>query len=157
MSDDDRTTPLGLFNYARSYWQSGVLLHDARAKVTHPDAPVTLLLAHAIELYLKAFLRLRGVGIDAVKNSFGHDFKKLVDEASSRGLSLVEEDMDIAAILTEKESIRRSRYIETGYYQRPGLAALSRTCRGLDQSISGALRDAGMNIPSTKLKHIEAD
>ena len=60
MSDDDRSTPLGLFNYARSYWQSGVLLHHARAKTTHPDAPVTLLLAHAIELYLKAFLRLRG-------------------------------------------------------------------------------------------------
>jgi HEPN domain-containing protein len=157
MRDDDRTTPLGLFNYARSYWQSGVLLHDARAKVTHPDAPVTLLLAHAIELYLKAFLRLRGVGIDEVKNSFGHDFKKLVDEASSRGLSLVEADMDIAAILTEKESIRGSRYIETGYYQRPGLAALSRTCRGLDQSVSATLRDAGMTIQSTELNHIEAD
>ena len=69
MSDDDRTTPLGLFNYARSYWQSGVLLHDARAKVTHPNAPVTLLLAHAIELYLKAFLRLRGVGIDESKTA----------------------------------------------------------------------------------------
>src|SRR5262249_25632566 len=38
MTDDDRTTPLGLFNYARSDWQSGVLLHDARAKVTHPDS-----------------------------------------------------------------------------------------------------------------------
>lgn len=157
MNDDQRTTPRGLFNYARSYWQSGVLLHDARAKVTHPDAPVTLLLAHAIELYLKAFLRLRGVGIDEVKNSFGHDFKKLVEEASSRGLSLVEEDMEIAAILTEKEAIRRSRYIETGYYQRPGLAALSRTCRGLDQSVSAALRDAGMTIQSTELNHIEAD
>jgi hypothetical protein len=46
MTDDDRTTPLGLFNYARSYWQSAVLLHNARAKVTHPDAPITLLLAH---------------------------------------------------------------------------------------------------------------
>lgn len=157
MNDDQRTTPRGLFSYARSYWQSGVLLHDARAKVTHPDAPVTLLLAHAIELYLKAFLRLRGVGIDEVKNSFGHDFKKLVEEASSRGLSLVEEDMEIAAILTEKEAIRRSRYIETGYYQRPGLAALSRTCRGLDQSVSAALRDAGMTIQSTELNHIEAD
>ena len=157
MNDDQRTTPRGLFNYARSYWQSGVLLHDARAKVTHPDAPVTLLLAHAIELYLKAFLRLRGVGGDEVKNSFGHDFKKLVEEASSRGLSLVEEDMEIAAILTEKEAIRRSRYIETGYYQRPGLAALSRTCRGLDQSVSAALRDAGMTIQSTELNHIEAD
>jgi hypothetical protein len=157
MSDDDRTTPLGLFNYARSYWQSGVLLHDAQATVTHPDAPVTLLLAHAIELYLKAFLRLRGVGIEKVKSSFGHDFKKLVDEASSRGLSLGNEEIDIGAILTEQESIRRSRYIETGYYQRPGLAALSRTCQGLDQSVSAALRDAGMSIRSTELNHIEAD
>ena len=152
---DERTTPLGLFNYARSYWQSAVLLHNARAKVTHPDAPITLLLAHAIELYLKAFLRLRGVGIEEVRNSFGHDFKKLVDEASSRGLSLVEEDMDIAAILTEKESIRRSRYIETGYYQRPGLAALSRTCRGLDRSVSAALKDGATTVQSTDLKHIE--
>ena len=67
MSDDDRTTPLGLFNFARSYWQSGVLLHDANAKVTHPDD--TLLLAHAIELYLKAFLRLCGVGTEEVKSS----------------------------------------------------------------------------------------
>ena len=107
-------------------------------KVTHPDAPVTLLLAHAIELYLKAFVLLRGLGIDEVRNSFGHDFKKLVDEAASRGLDLMDEDMDIAAILTEKESIRRSRYIETGYYERPGLAALSRTCRSLDQSVSAA-------------------
>lgn len=155
--DDDRTTPLGLFNYARSYWQSGVLLHDARAQVSHPDAPVTLLLAHAIELYLKAFLRLRGLGIEEVKNSFGHDFKMLVDEAASRGLDLLDEDMDIAAILTEKESIRRSRYIETGYYQRPGTAALSRNCRRLDQSVSAALRDAGMDIRLTELSHIQAD
>jgi HEPN domain-containing protein len=154
--DDDRTTPLGLFSYARSYWKSGVLLHNARAKVSHPDAPVTLLLAHAIELYLKAFLRLRGIGTEEVKSSFGHDFKKLVDEASSRGLALGNEENDIAAILTEQESIRRSRYIETGYYQRPGLAALSRTCQGLDQSVSAALKDAGMNIRSAELNHIES-
>jgi HEPN domain-containing protein len=164
MSDDDRTTPLGRFNYARTYWQSAVLLHHARAKVTHPDAPVTLLLAHAIELYLKAFLRLRGVGIEEVRTTFGHDFKKLVDEASTRGLSLGKEEIDIAAVLTEKESIRRSRYIETGYYQRPGLAALSRTSQGLDQSVSAAfqsvsaaLRDAGMSIQSAALNHIGAD
>ena len=85
MSDDDRTTPLGLFNYARSYWQSGVLLHDSRAKVTHPDAPVTLLLAHAIELYLKAFLRLRGLGIEEAKNSFGHALKSLLTKRLHAG------------------------------------------------------------------------
>jgi hypothetical protein len=113
--------------------------------------------AHAIELYLKAFLRLRGFGPEEVKSSFGHDFKKLVDEASSRGLSLGKEEIDIAAILTEQESIRRSRYIETGYYQQPGLPALSRTCQGLDQSVSAALRDAGLSIQSSELNHIEAD
>jgi hypothetical protein len=96
------------------------------------------------------------VGIEEVRTTFG-DFKSLVEEASSRGLSLGKEEIDIAAILTEKESIRRSRYIETGYYQRPGLAALSRTCQGLDQSVSAALTDAGMSIPSTELDHIEAD
>jgi hypothetical protein len=88
-----------------------------------------------------------GVGIEEVRTTFDHDFKSLVDEASSRGLSLGKEEIDIAAILTEKESIRRSRYIETGYYQRPGLAALSRTCQGLEKSVSAALRDAGMSIP----------
>ncbi len=155
MSDDERTTPLGLFNYARSYWQSGVMLHHAKPKVSHPDAAVTLLLAHAIELYLKAFLRLRGLGAGEVKSSFGHNFQKLVDEASARGLSLMGEDLDIAAILTEQESIRRSRYVETGYYKRPGLAALSRSCKSLDESVSAALKSAGIGIQATELSHIE--
>jgi hypothetical protein len=41
--------------------------------------------------------------------------------------------------------------------QRPGLAAFSRTCRSLDQSVSAALKDAGMSVQSTKLNHVEAD
>jgi hypothetical protein len=71
-----------------------VLLHHAKPKVSHPDAPVTHLLAHAIELYLKAFLRLRGLGAGEVKTSFGHNFQKLVDEASARGLDLMDEDLE---------------------------------------------------------------
>src|SRR5207247_9385016 len=98
------------------------LLHHASAKVTHPDAPVTLL-AHAIELYLKAFLRLRGVGIEEIKNSFGHDFKKLVDEASSRGLSLVEADMDIGQYPCQHSY---TRYVPTSNYRPCGAE-----CRGL--------------------------
>ena len=75
MTDDDRTAPLGLFNYARRHF-----------------AP-----SHAIELYLRLSERLRGLGIDEVRDSFGHDYKKLVNEAGSRGLDLMDEDMDIAA------------------------------------------------------------
>jgi hypothetical protein len=57
MSDEiERTSPLGLFNYARSYWRSAEYLHAAKLKLTHPSAPATFLFYHAIELYLKAFL-----------------------------------------------------------------------------------------------------
>jgi HEPN domain-containing protein len=154
MSDDGRTTPLGLFNYARSYWQSGVLLHHAGVKVSHPDAPVTLLMAHAVELYLKAFLRVRGLSAQEVKHSFGHDFIKLVQAAWDRGLALTDEDREMATILKEQESIRRSRYVETGYFKRPALAALSGMCRRLDETVAAALKSAGIRIRLEKLADI---
>jgi hypothetical protein len=43
MSDEiERTTPLGLFNYARSYWRSAEYLHAAQ--LTLPDSACTLLI-----------------------------------------------------------------------------------------------------------------
>lgn len=156
-SDDDRTNPLGLFHFARSYWQSGVILHQAHAKVTHRDAPVTLLLAHAFELYLKAFLRLQGLSVNEVKTGFGHDFRKLVGEAEARGLRFDDDDKEVAQILTEQESIRRSRYIETGPSRRPTLRALSQTCYSLDKSLSQVLKAAGCPIRTETFQHIETD
>ena len=156
-SDDDRTTPFGLFNYARSYWQSAVHLHDAKVKVTHPDAAITLLLAHAVELYIKAYLRLQGLSAEDLKTSFGHDFRKLVEEGQARGLHFDDEDKEVAAILTEQESIRRSRYIETGSYTRPSLRALSAICKSLDHSVAAALAQAGHPVRNEALHHIETD
>jgi hypothetical protein len=157
INDDDRTTPFGLFNYARSYWQSAVHLHHAAVKVTHPDAPITLLLAHAVELYIKAFLRLRGLSAEDLKTSFGHDFRKLVKEGQARGLHFDDEDKEVATILTEQESIRQSRYIETGSYTRPSLRALSAICKSLDQSVADALAHAGQRVRRDVLHHIETD
>jgi hypothetical protein len=39
-SDDERTSPVGLFNTARSYWRSAEYLSAARLEVTHPQAPL---------------------------------------------------------------------------------------------------------------------
>ena len=49
----------------------------------------------AIELYLKSFLRLSGLGDQEVKTNFGHDFGKLIDAAATRGLPLMDEERDI--------------------------------------------------------------
>jgi hypothetical protein len=70
---------------------------------------------------------------------------------------LDDEDKEVAEILTEQESIRRSRYIETGFFTRPSLAALSRTCRSLDESVSAALAAAGHKVRIPALDHIEMD
>jgi len=155
MNDKDRTSPLGLFDYARSYWQGGVLLHRVGAKISHPDAPVTLLMAHAIELYLKAFLRMNGLSAEEAKHSFGHDFEKLMKAACDRGLPLTDEDKDMAKLLREQESIRRSQYVETGHFTRLSLAALSGVCRRLDESVAAALESGGMCVRSDELVDIK--
>lgn len=141
----ERSSPLGLFNYARSYWQAAVWLHGSAANVAYPDAPITLLMAHAIELYLKAYLLLHGVSADEAKHTFGHDFEKLLEAAHDRGLVLSDKDKAVATLLKEQESIRRSQYVETGHFTQPTVDALSNTCERLDQSLASALQSAGIN------------
>jgi hypothetical protein len=60
MNDDERTTHLGLFNYAHSYWVCAATLEGKPLDITHKDAPVDYLYYHAVELYLKSYLRLKG-------------------------------------------------------------------------------------------------
>ena len=64
MSRDERTTPraLQLRSLILAIW--GAIARCKGEGEPSRRAPVTLLLAHAIELYLKAFLRLRGLGIE---------------------------------------------------------------------------------------------
>jgi len=75
-TNDDRTTALGLFNYARSYRSSGDYLLAAKLKLTHPSAPMSFLFYHAIELYLKAHLRSQNLSVVQLKK-IGHNIKEL--------------------------------------------------------------------------------
>jgi hypothetical protein len=144
LHDDTRTTPLGLFHYARSYWRSGVMLNGAKVSVTHPAAPVTMLLAHAIELYLKAFLRLRGLTVKRLASQkFGHNFRKLAAKAEAEGLTLDDEDREVVTILHDHDVLGRARYIETGPFVQATAEAMERTCKSLDGSLAGALRAEG--------------
>ena len=146
MKRSDRTTPVGLFNYARSYWLSGSALHLRRLKVTHAHAPVTFLFYHAIELYLKAFLRAHGTSLRTIRK-LGHDVKAITRAAGD--LYLMDEDREVLAIMAETDAVIRSRYIETGFFTRATEESLDRTCRSLDQTIGVALRKAGFSVRPT--------
>jgi|SRR5450631_550035 hypothetical protein len=73
ITDEDRTNEVGLFNPAESYSKSAAALYEAKVKASHPLSPVLFLYYHAIELYLKAFLRGNGHSAKELRSKkFGH-------------------------------------------------------------------------------------
>jgi hypothetical protein len=71
--EDSRSSPLGFFNLAESYWRAAGALENAKLRTTHPNSPISFLYYHAIELYLKAFLRLHGHSARELRSKkFGH-------------------------------------------------------------------------------------
>jgi hypothetical protein len=85
--EDIRSSPLGFFNVAESYWAGAAALERAELQTTHPNSPISFLYYHAIELYLKAFLRLHGHSAKELRGKkFGHNTCCLSERAVALGL-----------------------------------------------------------------------
>jgi hypothetical protein len=146
IDDDERTNALGLFNTARSYWRSAEFLAAAQLKLTHPQSPVSFLFCHAIELYLKAYLR--GVGnksVDQLKQ-LGHHVANLANAAVSSGLVIGHEQSEILAHIVDTDMALEARYIVTGFKNLPTNEALSNVAEALDKVIYSALAKSGIPV-----------
>jgi hypothetical protein len=143
--DDERTNPVGLFNTARSYWRSAEHLNAARLQVTHPGAPVTFLFCHAIELYLKAYLRGIGKNVHQLKQ-LGHRVADLAQASIKSGLTLSQEHSEILNHIDEADIAIEARYIVTGFKTLPTNEALSSIAEALDHSVCSALAKAGVPV-----------
>src|SRR5262249_21166912 len=102
-------TPLGSFNFEASYWSEAEKIRRCKHRSTDPHSPVLFLYFHAIELYLKAFLRAVGLGEKSLRK-IGHQFSKLAERASEAGLSFDEEDVNVINYITG-ETWEGSRYL----------------------------------------------
>jgi HEPN domain-containing protein len=91
--DDEaqRTTASGFYNYAETYWQAAIALRGAKFRATHKIMPVYFLFYHAIELYLKAFLRAHDIHPYELRTKYSHHLGKLSREAGKLGLHFTEE------------------------------------------------------------------
>jgi hypothetical protein len=144
ITDEDRTNEVGLFNTAESYWKSAGALYEAQVKTSHPLSPVRFLYYHAIELYLKAFLRGNGHSAKELRsNKFGHRICCLADRAAALGLPFVDEDKKVFSMMGTTDALIRSRYIQTGAVNWPAPEALDRACRSLRESIANDLKRKG--------------
>lgn len=141
---EERTTAFGMFNMAESYMRSARALHKARVMATHPESPVSFLYYHAIELYLKSYLRLHGTTVkELASRKFGHRTCCLTEKAATLGLEFMDEDLEIFSLMASTDAIIRSRYLQTGSFTRPTVAALDRVCRSIREPIGQSLKEAG--------------
>jgi hypothetical protein len=138
---------LGFFNVAESYWQAALTLKKSKLNTTHPDSPIYFLYYHAIELYLKAFLRRHGHSERELRSKrFGHKTCCLTERASELGLFFVDEDLIVFSLMATTDAVIRSRYLQTGYFHWPTLEALDRTCRSLRESVGRELKTVGIPV-----------
>jgi hypothetical protein len=144
-TDDERISAVGLFNTARSYWRSAEYLSAARLEVTHPHAPATFLFCHAIELYLKAYLRGAGSDVSQLKQ-LGHRVASLAESAIKSGLGIGPDHSEILNHIDDADVAIEARYIITGFKNRPTNEALSIVAVMLDQAICSALAKKGFPV-----------
>ena len=134
---ETRTTPVGMFHYAHAYASSAMTLNKVDIDTIHSDAPIRFLFSHAIELYLKAYLLLRGVTIEKLRSrALGHDLKKLTARAVELGLSVSEEHR--LSIEVANDAIL-DRYIETGARTVLLPEGLSAVCSNLHEQVGPAV------------------
>jgi len=95
--NETQTTARGLFHLAHSYWRSAAALKRRAVAATHHGDVVWFLYCHAVELYLKAFLRGEGVSVKDLHRKFGHSFPKLANAAEQSGMRFDDEDREVIA------------------------------------------------------------
>jgi hypothetical protein len=111
--DDEaaRSRPVAYFNFAETYWTAAKTLRRSKAKATHKDSPIRFLYYHAIELYLKAYLRARDIHPYDMRNKYSHNVGKLSIKSGELGLEFDDEDIEIFHLMSKTDATIRSRYI----------------------------------------------
>jgi len=146
LSDDERTTAFGLFNFAESYWNAAAALRKVTVNSSHAESPVYLLYFHAVELYLKSFLRMHGHSPTELQKKFGHQIKRIKNRAKKLGLTFNGEDEESILLMHKTDAIIRSRYLQTGFVTWPTLTSMEKMCRRLRQQIGAELKKADIPV-----------
>ena len=74
LTENDRVTPRGTFKYAEAFQRAAEALRGSDELHRHNQAPIDFLYLHALELYLKAFLRAHGVAVAELENKRLHNY-----------------------------------------------------------------------------------
>ncbi len=133
-----QTTALGLFNYAVSYLKSADFLcaNEQQIKsITHPEAPVDFLYIHALEVFLKSYLRLDD-DLTHVR-SMNHKVFNMAKKAINRGIHISEQDLETIRLIDEYKLHSNTRYIVIRFTtNEPTSEDLAKVTQNIFQTVS---------------------
>ena len=138
MNDIERTSPIGLVRYAKDFFDVALAANDVIGKrkgyeITAP-IPVMFLIAHSIELALKAYLRYAGTSLDDLKK-LSHNlcecWLKAIDSGIEKYVTLTKEDLGVLKIISDLHTSTELRYIRTGFKRFPVFSSLEVLARKL--------------------------
>lgn len=120
MTDDERTTGMGLWTDAREMLAAARIVSEQSSLAN--SNPVYYLAGHGIEGAFKAFLRSRGQSINNLKN-IGHNLDHALGAAISHGFedlcALSIQDKTIIGQLNVYYKAKHFEYRVTGYQSLP--------------------------------------
>ncbi|MBZ5677321.1 MAG: HEPN domain-containing protein [Acidobacteriia bacterium] len=101
--------PMAFVNGATDFAWAAAALHELPNR--HAAGPTYLLMAHAIELALKGYLRLQGLSTaELARPPYGHDLGALYTECLSSGFCCpVEKRLDVANVIELLHKSNRSQ------------------------------------------------
>ena len=140
--------PIGWFLFADSYLACAEALRRSPPADLRFDAPVRYLLFHAMELYLKAFLRLRGIGEDELRSRvLGHNLVALANRAEDLRLTVEESVKEVVADAFLSDEPIEARYLDVRAKRRLNVDSIYANCDSLRSSVRADFSLADIATP----------
>ena len=135
---NEKWTASGLARYSEEFFRAARAVdkdmgRDEGYEIIAP-VPVQFLVAHSIELILKAYLQYRGSSKKQLQN-LGHDLLTCFEEAVNVGLNYTMDDGQLEALkaLSHLHSTTQLRYIKPGMF--PIMGPISKIAKDLQDVV----------------------
>lgn len=140
ISDEIKTTPIGLANYAEEFFDCALISDEHLGQKLGYEIiapiPVMYLASHSIELCLKAYLLYKAVPLSELKKrDYGHDLIKCLKKANKLGLgdhvNLDDSELNALTLLNNLYLRKELNYIVTGEKEFPVFGFIQSICTKL--------------------------
>jgi hypothetical protein len=120
---------------------------DCKKRGEHPSWPAHFIACQALELYLKAFLRAKGVEVDELKFKIGHNLVRALAEARQRDfdrlVTLSADDEHVINTLNSHYRDRDFQYQGSGEFTLVPVVLLISLLDRINRPVFGACAQSG--------------